>query len=116
MAAQGSFSELQSSHAVFSDMLSTLRKLDVENEVVSSDKSNVAQPATLKGPTLEEQQDLTRRTGDITIYKYYGDSVGWGILIGIATSCAFNSFGLLFPRKQTHEHDLYASLSGQWYG
>jgi ATP-binding cassette subfamily C (CFTR/MRP) protein 1 len=51
------------------------------------------------GLDSEEQQDASRQTGDMTVYLYYFQNVGWLLLGLYLSSCLMFSFGLVFPRK-----------------
>lgn len=52
----------------------------------------------------EQEEDLLRKTGDSTLYKYYMKSVGWkdGITILLLTIGA--QFCVYFPRESTQSH------------
>ena len=57
-----------------------------------------------KGPSDEDYQDLTRRTGDSTIYRYYFRSIGWKTaLVFFSFSCT-SAFSSYFPRKFPASH------------
>lgn len=99
LAAQGTYEELRSTSETFTSMLTTLRQLDMDQEPAEAAPSKDNVPEAVKGPSAEQQQDLARRTGDVSIYKYYIGSVGWTTLAMLATSNAIYAFGLTFPRK-----------------
>jgi ATP-binding cassette subfamily C (CFTR/MRP) protein 1 len=42
--------------------------------------------------------DDSRRTGDLTVYKYYIDTIGWSTWLIFVVLCALFVFGLIFPR------------------
>jgi ATP-binding cassette, subfamily C (CFTR/MRP), member 1 len=56
-------------------------------------------PKGLSGPSAIDVADLTRRTGDISVYKYYAASIGWKILLGLLLSVALNTLSAAFPRE-----------------
>ena len=41
--------------------------------------------------------EANRRTGDLTVYKYYFDMIGWGYGTVFAALCTAFVFGLTFP-------------------
>lgn len=55
-------------------------------------------PKGLSGPSANDVADLTRRTGDISVYRYYFASIGWKISIGLLLTVACNTLSTSFPR------------------
>lgn len=55
-------------------------------------------PATAPVKSSEPDDDLLRKTGDMTLYRYYFESVGWkdGVTILVLTICG--QFCVYFPR------------------
>lgn len=45
------------------------------------------------------RMDLTRRTGDMFVYKYYAEAIGWTLLGAFLAAAAGNAFFVAFPRK-----------------
>lgn len=56
-------------------------------------------PKGLSGPSANDIEDLTRRTGDVSVYKYYFSSIGWKISVGLFLTVALNTLSSSFPRK-----------------
>ncbi|RAK74447.1 putative multidrug resistance protein [Aspergillus fijiensis CBS 313.89] len=46
-------------------------------EVPAPSKQSKPLPKALRGPTATDVSDLSRRTGDLAVYKYYARSFGW---------------------------------------
>lgn len=54
---------------------------------------------TLRGLNLDEQHtDLSRRTGDWTVYRFYFQNIGWPLLSVFLACCVLFILGLSFPR------------------
>jgi ATP-binding cassette subfamily C (CFTR/MRP) protein 1 len=49
---------------------------------------------------FDQQKDLTRRTGDVQVYKYYFKSIGWRHITALFALMVVAEFCLYFPRKQ----------------
>jgi hypothetical protein len=56
---------------------------------------------TLQGLNMQEDQteDLSRRTGDMTVYSFYFQKIGWPLLTIFLTCCVLFILGLSFPRE-----------------
>ena len=56
---------------------------------------------TLLGLNMEEEQteDLSRRTGDLTVYSFYFQNIGWPLLSIFLACCVVFILGLSFPRE-----------------
>lgn len=54
----------------------------------------------LQGLNIDEDQpeDLGRRTGDLTVYSYYFQNIGWSLLFIFLACCVLFIIGLSFPR------------------
>ncbi|CAG8415715.1 unnamed protein product [Penicillium salamii] len=57
-------------------------------------------PETLQGLNIEEdqQEDLGRRTGDLTVYTFYFQNIGWSLLFIFVACCVMFILGLSFPQ------------------
>ena len=91
------------------DRQGTYESLEPKGDLnIGEEKSNESTAVTSAKPkdksskaiTTDQAQDLTRRTGDVSLYIYYLKSVGWGdsllfLILSLATL-----FGMTnFPRK-----------------
>jgi hypothetical protein len=55
---------------------------------------------TLRELNLDDQHtDLSRRTGDWTVYRFYFQNIGWPLLSIFLACCVLFILGLSFPRK-----------------
>jgi hypothetical protein len=55
---------------------------------------------TLQGLNLDEnKEDSSRRTGDLTVYQYYFENIGWPLLSLFLFCCILFVLGLSFPRQ-----------------
>ncbi|CAG8925975.1 unnamed protein product [Penicillium salamii] len=57
-------------------------------------------PETLQGLNIEEdqQEDSGRRTGDLTVYTFYFQNIGWSLLFIFVACCVMFILGLSFPQ------------------
>lgn len=55
---------------------------------------------TLQGLNIEEEEseDLSRRTGDLTVYSFYFQNIGWPLLSIFLACCVMFILGLSFPQ------------------
>jgi hypothetical protein len=88
LLAKGNYRALQSAGQLSEDILQQMqtKKEHKEDSVAPDIVAKVA------GPSKEQMEDLTRRVGDSTIYKYYAKSVGWrpiALFLGFAVASAF---------------------------
>ena len=54
------------------------------------------QSSAAAAKVADQQHDLARRTGDLTVYKYYAKSIGWVYGIYLVVTTIFFTFGLKF--------------------
>jgi hypothetical protein len=73
---------------------------------VNTEKYQVTKAATskksrpkIKGVTPADISDLTRKTGDVAVYKYYFKSIGLASAVLFFCSAAILVFATYFPRK-----------------
>jgi hypothetical protein len=83
--------------------------LIADKQATESTTENLAEGQDIvKKPTkattakeIDQQKDLTRRTGDVQVYKYYFKSIGWRHVTALFALMVVEEFCLYFPRKQT---------------
>lgn len=102
VAQQGTFNQLKSSPGYIQDVLS---QKDTTNQVsgksidadfISDDTSDPLEELSVFN---EPTEDMSRRTGDMTVYKYYFATAGWiHAIVFFSISVAF-VFTVSFPRK-----------------
>ncbi|KAL3420510.1 hypothetical protein PVAG01_06955 [Phlyctema vagabunda] len=90
---QGSYEELASAGGYLqsletNDTSGTMTGLIDEKEI------NTPPPAV----AVAGEIDQSRRTGDMTIYKYYIDTIGWVAWLVFVAFCAVFVFALIFPQ------------------
>jgi ATP-binding cassette, subfamily C (CFTR/MRP), member 1 len=71
----------------------------IQTEDTSSVKAPPTAPKVLLGPSANDVADLTRQTGDVSVYKYYLKSIGWKIGLANAMGSLVYMFGSKFPCK-----------------
>ncbi|TVY44829.1 ABC transporter, partial [Lachnellula subtilissima] len=92
IAEQGSFKQLRSQDGFVNKIILQPELLQSkENQKISANASSNqplgAAPKALRGPTASDTADLSRRIGDISVYKYYLHAIGWkNVTISIVTS------------------------------
>ena len=95
VAEQGTFQYLKSQDGFVNDLKVVEKSQPGETETGAKSAAKKVSPATakaLKGPTANDLADLTRRTGDISVYRYYAVSIGWKIgLIVVVLVVAFSA-------------------------
>jgi ATP-binding cassette, subfamily C (CFTR/MRP), member 1 len=101
---QGTFSNLRSSDGFVGRL--SLHPEILESDPISKTAEDTAAfkapPAALKvlqGPSANDIADLTRQTGDISVYKYYLKSIGWTFGLANAMGSIIYMFGSKSPRK-----------------
>ncbi|TVY83108.1 ABC transporter FUM19 [Lachnellula suecica] len=92
---QGSFDQLRSRDGFINkiirqpDILQT-KAQEITTIATSSKIPQPVMPKALRGPTANDNNDLTRRIGDLSVYKYYISSIGWKIaLVNGVTSVVY---------------------------
>jgi hypothetical protein len=73
----------------------------------SDEKDDVAEPRrfSVSPPAIDDR----RRTGDLAIYKYYIDTIGWTTWLIFVFICMAFVFALTFPR--TYFSALYSTFT-----
>ncbi|CAI7570859.1 unnamed protein product [Penicillium viridicatum] len=91
-------------HGSYSDLISSsgyIRMLsDGVNQVNTSRSPGfVLNDETLRELNLDDQHtDLSRRTGDWTVYRFYFQNIGWPLLSLFLACCVLFILGLSFPQ------------------
>jgi len=106
IAEQGSFDQLRSQDGFVSKLLLNPELLkakvtaeDVPKDVGGNINSPVTIPKALRGASKNDVEDLTRRVGDIAVYKYYLKAIGWRIALSAATCCLVVALAETFARR-----------------
>ena len=102
VAEQGTFEHLRAQEGFVSNvLLASNSKIDGEKGegAPKEKKPSAAVKRALKGPTANDFQDLTRRTGDISVYKYYLASIGWNNAVATVAMACIYSVTTRFNRK-----------------
>lgn len=55
----------------------------------------------------DDSHSKDRRTGDLTVYKYYIETIGWGSWSIFVSLCCLYGFGSVFPRKYIPSFPFY---------
>jgi ATP-binding cassette subfamily C (CFTR/MRP) protein 1 len=105
---QGSYSHLKSQNGFVSQILvhpeilqrspkGSMNVVEPDNE---KGNSPVVMPKAFQGPSANDVSDLTRRTGDTAVYKYYFGSIGWKLCLASGVSTFLYMVGSNFPSKR----------------
>ena len=94
LRAQGKWNDLRSRGVLNDDFIKSRQSLDSEP---SAEKVKSA-PKALKGASANDIADLQRQTGDISLYLYYGKTIGSKMSSGVLASVAFCAVAQYFPR------------------
>jgi ATP-binding cassette subfamily C (CFTR/MRP) protein 1 len=103
---QGSYAHLRSKDGFVSQVLvhpemlqqrSSARPEEAAEPVKGKGKGTGAVPKDFQGPSANDVSDLTRRTGDTAVYKYYLSSIGWKLCLASAVSGFLYMIGSNFP-------------------
>ena len=95
LRAQGRWSDLTSRGVLNDDFIKSGQSLDSES---SAEKVKPV-PKALKGASTNDVADLQRQTGDISLYLYYGKTVGSKMSSIVLASVAFCAVNQFFPRR-----------------
>jgi ATP-binding cassette, subfamily C (CFTR/MRP), member 1 len=125
IAEQGAFEVLRSQDGFVSKLLLHPELLESKphadaggnNDIESKTKPSSSAPKPLRGgATANDVTDLTRRIGDLSVYKYYLKSIGWKFVLANTAACVVSTIAQLFPRKcfpiQLNKNILIFQLSG----
>lgn len=96
---QGTFEDLKAQNGFVSGILQAQTPARKEQEPKAPAAKKKPLPKGLSGPSASDIEDLTRRTGDISVYKYYFASIGWKLSVGLLLTVALNTLSASFPRK-----------------
>ncbi|KAH0563429.1 hypothetical protein GP486_002004 [Trichoglossum hirsutum] len=95
IAQQGSYTVLRSADGFVGSILTEPARKPVDDSSGGEIKST---SALLRPPSDEQAQDLTRRIGDIAIYRYYLMSIGWAHALVFLAFIFVYIFALKFPQ------------------
>ena len=115
---QGSYDRLNISGGYLKSL--KVREIDDSQKTHADNLAPVAFTASpVKDNKDKPNEDLTRQTGDLSIYKYYAQSIGWWRLslfvIYIALQAVFHSIPTLWLNWWAERADPSANL-GYWLG
>ncbi len=101
---QGTFKTLRSREGFVNRLMLHPELLESEaksefKEEKTSPKGPAAVPKDLRGPSPNDVADLTRQTGDVSVYKYYLKSIGWKIGLANVASSFIYTLGTKFTRE-----------------
>ena len=99
VAEYGTFDNLRAQGGYFNSELVRRFKADEERDGQSEMFAGEKCRNAVEAPTSDDLVDLTRRTGDTSIYGYYFKSIGWRLGLSFACLTTARAFGLQFPRK-----------------
>lgn len=71
VAQQGSYQELRSVEGFVHNVSSQERRYDNDIEKKEVPQVGMVSTNAVQGPSADQLQDLTRRTGDLSVYRYY---------------------------------------------
>ncbi|KAJ5499877.1 ABC transporter integral membrane type 1 [Penicillium expansum] len=105
-------------HGSYRDLNSSGGYIRMLSDGVSTVKTSRAPDVVLDDETLRElnlddqHTDLSRRTGDWTVYHFYFQNIGWPLLSAFLACCVLFILGLSFPRQfqQTYLNIRFHSL------
>ncbi|KAH8799341.1 putative multidrug resistance protein [Xylogone sp. PMI_703] len=95
VAEQGNFDTLRAKDGYISSLI--LHETMEQPHITPVEVSAKSRPK-IKSVTQDDVTDLTRKTGDITVYKYYFKSIGWPRAAVFFCSTAFQVFCTYFPQ------------------
>ncbi|KAJ5748330.1 uncharacterized protein N7511_010026 [Penicillium nucicola] len=92
-------------HGSYSELVSANGYVGTLSEVSQSTSTTRAPDIVLDDETLQglnlddaEEEDSSRRTGDMTVYRYYFENIGWSLLSVFLLTCLLFVLGLSFPQ------------------
>ncbi|PYH48029.1 putative multidrug resistance protein [Aspergillus saccharolyticus JOP 1030-1] len=71
---------------------------EVLDAASTQNKASKPLPKAARGPTATDVSDLSRRTGDLAVYKYYADSFGWMLSMMILVMVALVAVTTYLPQ------------------
>lgn len=103
LVQDGTYAELEAREGYVGRMISQGgRQVDGEEQIAVEKAVSAAVLKVKQGLTSAEMMDLTRRTGDTAVYKYYYKSIGLrNSLLFVVITLAY-CFAYNFPRKYPH--------------
>ena len=72
------------------------------SQAIEPDEGSRTKPETwskaVQGPSAVDIEDLNRKTGDFSLYRYYAVSLGWKISVGLLVTVIYNAVAQAFPQ------------------
>ncbi len=106
IAEQGTFEQLRSQDGFVSKLLlnpellkSKTTEMGATDGTGQKNKKAIVLPNALRGATVNDVEDLTRRVGDLSVYKYYINSIGWKIVSANIACSLIACVSQAFPRR-----------------
>ncbi|PYI31455.1 putative multidrug resistance protein [Aspergillus indologenus CBS 114.80] len=101
IAHQGSWTDF--SHGGVLELLHEAASADVglqgrSDEAAPQSKLSRPLPKALRGPTATDVSDLSRRTGDLAVYKFYARSFGWKLSLMMLVMVALVAVTTYLPQ------------------
>lgn len=97
IAEQGSFEKLISSEGYLRDFKPRGVPFEITDSSDDVVETSPNKPAAAPDKIDTAQQDLARKTGDMSVYSYYFKSIGWPLMFLIVLSEVGFAFGTKFP-------------------
>jgi hypothetical protein len=102
ISEQGSFESLRSKDGFVSKVILHPDILDQSSSTRLSEGESATKASTipriLQGTTANDVADLTRRIGDIAVYKYYLAAIGWKLGWSVTVMSFIYMLAQKFPR------------------
>jgi ATP-binding cassette subfamily C (CFTR/MRP) protein 1 len=99
ISQQGKFDDLRTQEGFVSSLVLPDTSTEKKKMLPRDPVKRKPFPKALQGPSANDIADLARRTGDISLYKYYFASIGWKISLALLLTVCLNTLGSSFPRK-----------------
>lgn len=95
---KGSFNSLRDQIELVQQLITKQSQTDVQDVASTETTKSPPTRAAGNGPTAEQFSDLTRQTGDKTVYLYYLKAVGKQYAVAAIIIIAIHLFVVNFPR------------------
>ena len=102
IAEQGTFEYLKAQNDIVRNILlgrSSKSHGDDGDQAFQEKRPSPAVIKAIKGATAIDLTDLTRRTGDASVYRYYLASIGWKLTLVVMALVSGYTIASKFPRK-----------------
>jgi ATP-binding cassette subfamily C (CFTR/MRP) protein 1 len=104
IAQQGNFGDLASQEGYIKNIL---LEPQIIPKAIQTINGHLDEQPRAQGVVQNEIGDLTRKTGDMAVYKYYFKSIGWASIFGFIGTSAIFAFATYFPRKEEVFHKIF---------